>query len=654
MGKKSKGRKFIDKNDPNTFTFTLVHRSQHDPRAADPTASQYVLQPVESRNAARRKRREARKTRQPGQASAPSAASSATSHTQLPELGLPIQEEQERPQGRPRLGRQHPHASSRAVSNTHVNLDEGGHASDQDDNQQDTNSNERPEMYGIYYDDDYDYLQHLREPGAPGADTYFVDEQSKFEYLARQGVVQHDKLSLPEEVLPSVGEEEVGLLARAAPHSGPRLDWDPDVVEALDDDTLAVDQGAEEAGVFEDYLNAVLAGDEDNKYADDDDGDYFDDDDDDDDDDLRTPHQSDDEDGPHLAVSDDDGEDDDAEDDGRAKRNAAAGFSSYDDIWRQIGHGTRPDASAARAKTEVKSRFTEYSMTSSVLPRSEVLQDLDEGFEVFFEKYDDENIGSLDEIADEADMMFSESDVRALEEEMDDFCDEMKTMGLMRDKDVSYRIEREQTRRARKEQRSASAKQSTTAAAEHIKSAGGDDADETSSQGTIGARPNESDGEDYEDDDEEERVMVVVAGQPKSRREWDCESVLSLRSTLYNHPTVIDEGRGRRRQRGRDRSANSTAANPSKHIQIDPKTGIPVEGLALIGRAKQDDNDSDSDSDGPAPNLGESRPKNESKEEKKARKKAIKAQRQARRAQKKQTKQAFKEEMAKQQKMRAA
>ena len=31
-------------------------------------------------------------------------------------------------------------------------------------------------------------------------------------------------------------EEDVGLLNKAAPRSGPRLDWDPDIVETLDDD----------------------------------------------------------------------------------------------------------------------------------------------------------------------------------------------------------------------------------------------------------------------------------------------------------------------------------------------------------------------------------------------------------------------------------
>ena len=42
-------RKGLRKNAEDTFTFRLVHRSQRDPRIADPQASPYVLVPVLSR-----------------------------------------------------------------------------------------------------------------------------------------------------------------------------------------------------------------------------------------------------------------------------------------------------------------------------------------------------------------------------------------------------------------------------------------------------------------------------------------------------------------------------------------------------------------------------------------------------------------------------
>lgn len=44
------------------------------------------------------------------------------------------------------------------------------------------------------------------------------------------------KISLPSSVFASNVEEKVGLLNKAAPVSGLRLDLDPDVIAALDDD----------------------------------------------------------------------------------------------------------------------------------------------------------------------------------------------------------------------------------------------------------------------------------------------------------------------------------------------------------------------------------------------------------------------------------
>lgn len=43
-------------------------------------------------------------------------------------------------------------------------------------------------------------------------------------------------IKLPSSVFASEFEEDVGLLNKAAPISGPRLDFDPDIVAALDDD----------------------------------------------------------------------------------------------------------------------------------------------------------------------------------------------------------------------------------------------------------------------------------------------------------------------------------------------------------------------------------------------------------------------------------
>lgn len=45
---------------------------------------------------------------------------------------------------------------------------------------------------------------------------------------------------------------------------------------------------------------------------------------------------------------------------------------------------------------ERRSRFSEYSMTSSIVPRNEGLKLLDEQFERFYAQYDEDQIGALD------------------------------------------------------------------------------------------------------------------------------------------------------------------------------------------------------------------------------------------------------------------
>jgi protein LTV1 len=69
---------------------------------------------------------------------------------------------------------------------------------------------EEQKKYGIYFDDDYDYLQHLRD-----ANSVTVDWE-RTEQLSSQAT----GLKLPSSVFASKVEEDVGLLNRAAPHSG--------------------------------------------------------------------------------------------------------------------------------------------------------------------------------------------------------------------------------------------------------------------------------------------------------------------------------------------------------------------------------------------------------------------------------------------------
>lgn len=70
---------------------------------------------------------------------------------------------------------------------------------------------EEQHKYGIYFDDDYNYLQHLR-------DTNTHMEWEKVERIP--AVKPPSKLNLPSSVFASSVEENVGLLNKAAPESG--------------------------------------------------------------------------------------------------------------------------------------------------------------------------------------------------------------------------------------------------------------------------------------------------------------------------------------------------------------------------------------------------------------------------------------------------
>uniref|UniRef100_A0A061QKM3 Protein LTV1 n=1 Tax=Tetraselmis sp. GSL018 TaxID=582737 RepID=A0A061QKM3_9CHLO len=128
-------------------------------------------------------------------------------------------------------------------------------------------------------------------------------------------------------------------------------------------------------------------------------------------------------------------------------------------------------------------------------------------------------------------------------------------------------------------------------------------------------------------------VETMVVEEPPVEK-WDCESILSLRSNLDNHPRCISEPRrgGRPFPAGREK------------IELSAKTGLPINRQSGGATAMSSDGSS-----GDAVSIATSsvRRKDESREEKKARKAAVKeAQRQAR-ARKKDLKQMFKDQESK-------
>ena len=196
--------------------------------------------------------------------------------------------------------------------------------------------------YGIFYDDDYDYLQHLKEPGR---DTVC------WEPVGPSGEDKKSvSIQLPSSVFASEFEEKEGLMSKALVTPGPKPNWDPDVVAALDED---FDFENPDNQLEDDFIEKAMegAGEADDEFYDDDDDDYSDVD----SDDLFNE------------------EDDEADD--------------------QLGPLMREHDFENEEK---KSRFTEYSMSSSVIRRNEQLTLLDDRFEEFFKNYDEPEIGALD------------------------------------------------------------------------------------------------------------------------------------------------------------------------------------------------------------------------------------------------------------------
>ncbi|KAG6453865.1 protein LTV1 homolog [Manduca sexta] len=479
---KNTKKKFIDKK--KAVTFNLVHRSQRDPLAADETAPQRVLVPV-----------------------------NAT---------VPPKKEKD-PELTPEQRR------------------------------------EEQVKYGIYFDDDYNYLQHLKDTREV---TLVLQPKTTHKRKEKDPNTEEnvdgeelpipvtEKLTLPSSVFASEVEEAVGLLNKAAPQ-GLRLDLDPEVVAALDED---FDYDDPENQLEDNFIELAMAEGDDEDYDDDDES-------------MSGDDNSD-----KAFASDLDSDDEsDSQDGGKRGRMP---------MWDE------------RDKDDTKSRFSQYSMSSSVMRRNQGLTLLDNRFEKMFAEYDDTELGALD--LEEIDGYMPETHQMLLHA-ADDFEKSQKRYQLDKEKEIA-RLQRLQ---------------------------------------------------EIEEESEEEMMTVEV----DPREKWDCETILSTYSNLYNHPKIIDEPK------------------KSKKIQINPKTGMPKDTLGNDNKltikslakfnAINEAGDQDSDEDGRTHaesvlstlSVLSLRPKDESAEEKKERKRLLKEYRRERRVEKKANKEAFKEEKKRQEKI---
>lgn len=368
---------------------------------------------------------------------------------------------------------------------------------------------EEQRKYGVFFDDEYDYMQHLKE----------VDEA--FE------LVQDDRcekkpdreptLRLPSSVFASKVEKEVGLLNEAVPIRGPRPDWDPDIVEALDDDFDVDDPDNQLEDDFILKANKPVSSDEENEDGSDAD---------------KVSIASD-----EANMSDDD----------------------FDEDFRYGDHQFMDE--------ETKSRFTNYSMSSSIIRRSEGLTLLDDRFEKVFEGYDDSEIGALDQ--EDID-----GSIRQGSEVLNKILDEFE------EKQRKIKLE------------------------EIVDSKEDADVDLVS-----------------EESDESDTEMVrMVIEEPQDK--WDCESILSTYSNLYNHPKLITEPK------------------KEKEIKLKGKHNLPEESIATRGLTQKQITD-DLLAKERSDKASTYRPKGETAVERADRKKAIKEERRERRQEKKINKKAF-------------
>ncbi|XP_049577268.1 protein LTV1 homolog isoform X1 [Syngnathus scovelli] len=393
--------------------------------------------------------------------------------------------------------------------------------------------------FGIFFDDDYNYLQHLKESSGQ-TELLAAEPSPRFHLRSDDGdgvendadekeqVVPAVSIQLPSSVFASDFEEDVGLLNKAAPISGPRLDMDPDIVAALDEDFD-----------FDDPDNML-------------------------DDDFIAKANI-----PNCAQlgGDDDGDDDsweDTDDDGSFGSGGA--FSDEEGGAREL----------LFEDEETRTRFTEYSMTSSVMRRNEQLTLLDDRFEKFYEQFDDDEIGALDNAELEG---YIAPDSARLEEVIKDYFAQ-KAKEALRPDDLG---------------------------------------------------PKELFVLQEEEDEEEEEMETLVIKAPEEK--WDCESIISTYSNIYNRPKVIPD------------------PAKVKPIRVSARSGIPLDVLPARGpTGKQVErmcriNDVDLPRAATLP-----RQKDESKDQRKARKNAIKEERKERRVEKKANKMAFKEEKVRQEK----
>jgi len=292
---------------------------------------------------------------------------------------------------------------------------------------------EEEQEAGVFFDDEYNYLQHMKdrsnEEEASVLERYVIKAEDYKKSKPKKG-----DLGLASNLFATEGEEEeVGLLNKAAPR-GLDLSLDPDIVAAMDEDFNYDDPENQ----LDDDLIMQLMGEE--------------------------------------GGADDVGSDEEGDwgsDDGGSDSDFMGGRSDeeYDEVPELYDF----------EEEETKTKFTNYSMSSSVIRRNKGLETLDDQFEKFMDQYGDFDEGALD--GEDIEGHLDEKSVR-----MEDLIEE------------ADKAKKEEYQRIIKEK-------------------------EMCKRLAI-----------VQEDQELETVAVEA---PDCR--WDAESILTTYSNKYNHPKLISE-----------------------------------------------------------------------------------------------------------------
>ncbi|KAG4092435.1 hypothetical protein H8356DRAFT_1703364 [Neocallimastix lanati (nom. inval.)] len=246
---------------------------------------------------------------------------------------------------------------------------------------------------------------------------------------------------------------------------------------------------------------------------------------------------------------------------------------------------------------ERRTGLTGFSMSSSAMFRNKHLTLLDDRFERVINQYDDDNIGELDPEAPNVRGNIDDNDLPEHYDKLfDEFLDSKDVLGKKVIEKFAGGVPSEQIAELREE-----------------------------------LKTKEFDILKYEEEqsNKKEKVQMIERelskNEKRERNNWDCETIITTYTNIYNHPKMIKD-------------------DSIKKIHVTRK------GLPIVEKEVSEEEEEEEEYE-VRENKGVARNKKETKEEKKARKAMVKNAKKERREAKKATKKAFKKEHMKQEKI---